>query len=81
MNDFSTKCVHVMEFSTKYVCVMNYRTSKVSFHKIEIPKNDINTSRYADEGKYIEDWLNDNTDYNSDCYYMSSSEPIQITVY
>lgn len=69
------------EFSTKYVCVMNYRTSKVSFHKIEIPKNDINSNRYADEGEYIEDWLNNNTDYNSDCYYMSSDEPIQITVY
>lgn len=64
------------EFSTKYVCVMNYSTSKVSFHKI-----DIDTNRYFDEIEYIEDWLNNNTDYNSDCYYMSSSEPIQITVY
>lgn len=73
------------EFSTKYVCVMNYRTSKVSFHKIEIPKNDIGSfisnSRYANEEECIEDWLNNNTDYNSDCYYMSSDEPIQITIY
>lgn len=69
------------EFSTKYVCVMNYRTTKVSFYKIDIPKNDIDSNKCADEGEYIEDWLNNNTDYNSDCYYMSSSEPIQITVY
>lgn len=69
------------EFSTKYVCVMNYSTSKVSFYKIDIPKNDIDPNRYFDEIEYIEDWLNNNTDYNSDCYYMSSSEPIQITVY
>lgn len=69
------------EFSTKYVCVMNYSTSKVSFYKIDIPKNDIDSNKYADEGEYIEDWLNNNTDYNSDCYYMSSNESIQITVY
>ena len=54
------------EFSTKYVCVMNYRTSKVSFHKIEIPKNDIGSfisnSRYADEEECIEDWLSNNTE-------------------
>lgn len=78
MNDeFSTNTKGI----TKYVCVMNYRTSKVSFHKIEIPKYDIDPNRYTDEGEYIEDWLNNNTDYNSDCYYMSSDEPIQITIY
>ena len=70
------------EFSTKYVCVMDYSTSKASLNKIEIPKNDIDPNKYFDEIEYIEDWLNNNTDYNSDCcYYMSSSEPIQITVY
>lgn len=79
MNDeFSTNTKGI----TKYVCVMNYSIYKVSFHKIDIPKNDIDTNKYFDEIEYIEDWLNNNTDYNSDCcYYMSSSEPIQITVY
>lgn len=60
----------------KKVCFMDYRTCEVHFCEVRIPK-DIK----EDEGTYIEHELEEKYGYNSDCYYMSSDEPIKVTMH
>lgn len=61
----------------KHVCFMDYRTCEVHFCTVKISELKEN----EDEGTYIEHELEEKYGYNSDCYYMSSDEPIKVTMH
>ena len=54
-----------------YIAVMDYRNSKIKMYTVQMSPD------YQTED--VEDWLNDNTDYSdSSCYYMCSSDKIEV---
>ena len=58
---------------TKFICVMDYRTCEVRFYNVEVDAKDFDSFD-------AELWLNENTSYNSDCYYMVCDEAINIGI-
>ena len=57
---------------TKFICVMDYRTCEVRFYNVEVDAKDFDSFD-------AESWLNENTNYNSDCYYMVCDKAIKIS--
>ena len=57
---------------TKFICVMDYRTCEVRFYNVEVDAKDFDSFD-------AESWLNENTSYNSDCYYMVCDKAIKIS--
>ena len=57
---------------TKFICVMDYRTCEVRFYSVEIDERNLNLFD-------AESWLNENTEYNSDCYYMVSDKAFKVS--
>ena len=54
-----------------YIAVMNYRDCKIKVYTAQISPD------YQTED--VEDWLNNNTNYSdSNCYYMCSSDKIEV---
>lgn len=54
-----------------YIAVMDYRDCKIKMYTTQMSPD------YQTED--VEDWLNNNTDYNdSNCYYMCSSDEIEV---
>ena len=54
-----------------YITVMDYSSSKIKMYTVQMAPD------YQTED--VEDWLNNNTDYNdSNCYYMCSSDKIEV---
>ena len=54
-----------------YIAVMDYRDCKIKMYTTQMSPD------YQTED--VENWLNDNTDYNdSNCYYMCSSDKIEV---
>ena len=54
-----------------YIAVMDYSDGKVKMYTVQMAPD------YQTED--VEDWLNNNTDYNdSNCYYMFSSDEIEV---
>lgn len=58
---------------TKFICVMDYRICEVRFYNVEVDAKDFDSFD-------AESWLNENTNYNSDCYYMVCDEAINISI-
>lgn len=58
---------------TKFICVMDYRTCEVRFYNVEVDVKDFDSFD-------AESWLNENTNYNSDCYYMVCDKAINISI-
>lgn len=56
----------------KFICVMDYRTCEVRFYNVEVDVKDFNSFD-------AESWLNENTSYNSDCYYMVCDKAIKVS--
>ena len=57
---------------TKFICVMDYRTCEVRFYNVEVDVKDFDSFD-------AESWLNENTSYNSDCYYMVCDKAIKVS--
>ena len=57
---------------TKFICVMDYRTCEVRFYNVEVDSKDVDSFD-------AESWLNENTEYNSDCYYMVSDKAFKVS--
>ena len=57
---------------TKFICVMDYRTCEVRFYNVEVDAKDFDSFD-------AESWLNENTSYNSDCYYMVCNEAMKVS--
>jgi hypothetical protein len=54
-----------------YIVVMDYSSGSIKMYSPILANN---------SGEVIENWLSENTDYNtSHCYYMSDTNPINIT--
>lgn len=54
-----------------YISVMDYSDGKIKMYTAKMSPD------YQTED--VEDWLNNNTDYNdSNCYYMFSSDEIEV---
>ena len=54
-----------------YIAVMDYRNCKIKMYTTQMSPD------YQTED--VEDWLNNNTDYNdSTCYYMCSTDKIEV---
>lgn len=54
-----------------YIAVMDYSDGKVKMYTVQMAPD------YQTED--VEDWLNNNTDYNdSNCYFMCSSNEIEV---
>lgn len=54
-----------------YIAVMDYRDCKIKMYTTQMSPD------YQTED--VEDWLNDNTNYSdSNCYYMCSSDKIEV---
>lgn len=58
---------------TKFICVMDYRICEVRFYNVEVDAKDFDSFD-------VESWLNENTSYNSDCYYMVCDEAINVSI-
>lgn len=56
----------------KFICVMDYRTCEVRFYNVEVDAKDFDSFD-------AESWLNENTSYNSDCYYMVCDKSIKVS--
>ncbi len=56
----------------KFICVMDYRICEVRFYNVEVDAKDFDSFD-------VELWLNENTNYNSDCYYMVSDSAFKIS--
>lgn len=53
-----------------HIAVMDYSSGSIKMYSPEVESSD---------NFDVENWLNDNTDYkDSQCYYMSSSEEIEV---
>lgn len=57
---------------TKFICVMDYRTCEVRFYNVEVDSNEFDNFD-------AESWLNKNTEYNSDCYYMVCDKAMKVS--
>jgi len=60
-----------LKAKTIYIAVMDYCSSCIKMYEVD----------FKDGWKWedVEKWLYDNTDYSdSQCYYMSSEEPIEV---
>ncbi len=66
-------------FTEVYIAVMDYCSAAIKLYKVKLPIRPGNSTYDTDD---VELWLEENTDYTeSQCYYMSSADPIEVEDY
>lgn len=68
-----------MKSDKTYIAVMDYRNGTINMYTI--PNKEIQSLAETSKDLYenpVEDWLYNNTDFDSNCSYMSSDKPIKV---